>query len=116
MAGFAVARVRSQFARSLGRAIPAETRLQVASAPDVFMEKRCDGGRVCEHVCRSGQMRFTAPHRFAPDDQLPQLFETYLGVWITRGNDSTATEQGGMIEASIRSVRRNLRSQDNVAR
>ena len=116
MAGFAVARVRSQFARSLGRAIPAETRLQEASAPGVFMEKRCDGGRVCGHVCRSGQMRFTAPHRFAPDDQLPQLFETDLGVWITRGNDTTATEQGGMIEASIRSVRRNLRSQDNVAR
>ncbi|MES0403539.1 MAG: hypothetical protein ABUJ93_08550, partial [Hyphomicrobium sp.] len=97
-------------------AIPAEMRLQAASAPGVFMEKRCDGGRVCGHVCRSGQMRFTAPHRFAPDNLLLHLFETYLGVWITRGNDRRATEQGGMIEASMRSVRRNLRGQDNVAR
>jgi hypothetical protein len=61
-------------------------------------------------------MRFTAPHRFAPDNLLLHLFETYLGVWITRGNDRRAREQGGMIEARMRSVRRNLRSQDNVAR
>jgi len=44
------------------------------------------------------------------------LFETCPGAWIARGEGSGAIEHGVMIEASKKTVRRNLRSQDNVAR
>jgi hypothetical protein len=61
-------------------------------------------------------MRFAGPLQFAHCGQLPNLFETCPGAWIARGKDDGAMEHGVMIEASIKTVRRNLRSQDNVTR
>jgi len=80
------------------------------------MKKGCDAERYREQVCCSGSMRFVGALQFAHCGQLSYLFETCPGAWFARGKCGGAMEHGVMIEASTKSVRRNLRSQDNVAR
>ena len=81
-----------------------------------IMEKHREAFRACAQVYHRRRLRFIAQSRLARDSQVPQLFEICSGARVVRRSHACATESGSMNEASTSSIRRNLRSQDNVAR